>query len=221
MLNLLRSRKGLAGVEFALIVPFMVMLLLGTADISRAIVTLRRLTVAADTVATIASTEAVQVANLSILTPYQAYAATTAPFAIFPTWLPSQFSVNNSFAITLSEINFKPTSSTCTSNCTYTANVFWSVASPYGQPQLRTCGALNLVPNSTATSLATLPTGTSGQTSMFVADVSQIYTPLFTAVFVGSFTMQQTAYVSPRVANSVTLQVGYVGPFVLCPLAAL
>ena len=221
MLSLLRSRRALAGLEFAIVAPFLVLLLLGTADVARALVMARRLTVAADAVATIASTQAVQIANLNVLTAYQAYAATTAPFALFPTWLASQKSTNNSFAITLSEVNFKPTVAKCTADCSYTGNVFWSVANPSGQAQLRACGALTSVANGTTTSLKTLPASTFGATSLFVADVSQVFVPLFTAVFLGNVTLTRTAYVSPRVNNAVTLQAGYSGPSLTCPSAAL
>lgn len=216
MLRLLRSRRALAGLEFAIVAPFLVMVLLGMVDLSRAIIMARRLMVAADETATIASTEAVQVANLNSLTPYQAYAATTVPFAIFPTWLASQSSVNNSFSITLSEVNFTATSKTCTTSCSYTANVSWSVANPSGQTRLRSCGQLVSVPNTSPSSLTTLPAGAFGATSVIVADVSQVFVPLFTAVFLGNVTLQRTAYVSPRVNNAVALVSGFAGPVITC-----
>ena len=218
MLSLLRSRRGLAGIEFAVVAPFLVILLLGVADLSRAIIVGRRLTVAADQTATIATTEAVQAANLNILTAKQAYAASTAPFAIFPDWLGTQASVGNTFAITVSEVNFTGSPKNCTTNCTYAASLGWSVANPSGQPVLRKCGKLTSVPNGTATTLTTLPAGAFGATSVIVADISQVFVPLFTSVFLGSFTMQRTAYVSPRVNNAVTLQPGYVGPSIICPV---
>ena len=203
MLRLWRSRRALAGVEFAIVAPFLVTVLL-------------RMTVAADAVATIASTEAVQVAAQSTLTAYQAYAATTAAFAIFPTWLATQTSVNNSFAITLTEVNFTASPKNCTTTCTYTGKVAWSVANPAGQAKLRNCGTVQSVANGTASSMTTLPAGAIGATSVFVADVSQVFTPLFTGIFLGDVTMQRSAYVSPRVNNAVTLLPGYVGPVVLC-----
>ncbi len=218
MLRLLRSRRGLAGLEFAIVAPFLLTLLLGLTDLSRAIIVGRRLAVAADEVATIASTEAVQASSLNVLTAKQAYAATTAPFAIFPTWLASQTSVNNSFAITLSEVNFTASPKGCTTACSYTANVAWSVANPSGQPMLRKCGSVASVTNDTAASLTTLPAGAFSATSVIVADVSQIFQPLFTSVFLGNFTMQRTAVVSPRVNNAVSLLTGYVGASVICPV---
>jgi Flp pilus assembly protein TadG len=217
MLTLLRNRKGLAGLEFAIVSPVLLLILMGVVDLSRAILMARRLQVAADDVATIASTEAVQTSSLNTLSGYQAYAATTAPFALFPNWISSQYSSGNSFAITLTEVNFTKTSSSCTTNCSYTANVSWSVANFSGQAQLRSCGTLTSVPNGSATSLSTLPAGNFGPTSVLIADVSQVYTPLFTSIFVGSFTLKRSAYVSPRANNAITLQAGFPGPFVMCP----
>ena len=217
MLKLLRSRKGLAGLEFAISAPFLVLALMGVVDLSRAILMGRRLQVAADDVATIASTEAVQTSSLNVLTGYQAYAATTSPFALFPNWISSQYSLLNSFAITLTEVNFTTSPSSCTSGCTYTPKVAWSVANPSGQPTLRACGTLTSVPNGTAPSLTTLPAGNFGSTSVLIADVSQVFTPLFTSIFLGSVTMKRTAYVSPRVNNAITLLAGFPGVFVICP----
>ncbi|WP_158747598.1 TadE/TadG family type IV pilus assembly protein [Acidisphaera sp. L21] len=218
MLKLWRSRRALAGLEFALVAPVLVLVLLAMVDLSRAFIMGRRLTVAAASVATIASTEAVATASLSTLTGQQAFAATTAPFAVFPLWLANQLSVNGSFAITLSEVNFTPTPKGCTTGCTYTAAVAWSVANPSGQPTLRACGAVASQPDGSNPSLTALPASAFGATAVLVADISQVYVPLFTSVFVGSFTMQRSAYVSPRVNNAITLVPGYVGPNVICPL---
>ncbi len=217
MLRLLRSRKGLAGLEFAIVAPVLIAMLLGMVDLSRAILMGRRLQVAADDVATIASTEAVQTSALNVISAYQAYAATTAPFALFPTWIASQYSLGNSFAITLTEVNFTGSPKGCTTACTsYTANVSWSIANPQGQPVLRTCGTLSSSANGSSTSMTTIPAGNFGSTSVFVADVSQNFKPLFATVL-GNITMTRSSYVSPRVNNAVTLVPGYIGPIVMCP----
>jgi hypothetical protein len=72
------------------------------------------------------------------------------------------------------------------------------------------------VPNGSASSLSTLPAGNFGATSVLIADVSQVFTPLFTRIFLGNITLTRSAYVSPRVNNAITLQVGFPGPFVMC-----
>ncbi len=210
-----RARRGLAALEFALILPVLVTLLFGLVDLSQAIIFSRRLTVAAQETATIASTMAVQSNNQNALTETQAYDATTAPFALFPGW---QSGPNpGTFAITLSVATFAPSPSGCTSGCTYSGKISWSGANPYGQTNLRPCRAVNAAAsNTTAPSLTTLPPGVFGPTAVIIADVSAPFVPLFTGYFTGTFTMLQSAYVSPRLNNAVQLTNTYAsGPY-LC-----
>ena len=215
MLRLWRSRRGLAGIEFALVLPLLLSMLFGVVDLSAGIITSRRLAVAADAVATIASTMAVQATNLNILLGTQAWQATTAPFAIFPQW--RGVAGPASFAITLSSVNFTATPAGCTTACSYTAKTAWSAANPNGQTNLRPCGMLSSVPNSSPSTLASLPAGVFGATSVLVGDVAAVYVPMFTGVFVGNVTMLRSAYVSPRVNNGVQLAAGFPGNSVTCP----
>ena len=208
MLKLLRARRGLAGVEFAILAPLLLAMLCGVVDLCRGIVMARRLTVAAGSVATIASTMAVQASNLNALTGPQAWQASTAPFALFPAWLGSP--LPGSFAITLSSVTFAAGASG------YTANVAWSVANPAGQMRLRPCGRQAAAADDAASSLGSLPADVFGPTSILVADVSGVFEPVFTAVFLGPFTLQRTAYVSPRIGNGVALLGGFPGVAVTC-----
>ena len=208
MLRLFQGRRGLAGVEFALIVPLLLTLLCGVVDLSRAILFSRRLTLAASYTATIASTMAVQASNLNALSGLQAWQASTAPFALFPDWRspPSP----GSFSITLSSVTFAASVSG------YTAHVAWSVANPSGQTRLRTCGTLPATPDSTSSNLESLPVDAFGPTSILVADVSGVFTPVFTSVFLSPFTLQRSDYVSPRINNGVVLDGGFPGPAITC-----
>ena len=212
--RLLGARGALAGIEFALILPLLVGTLAGVVDLSMAVITERRLTVAAADVAVIASTMAVQSSALNTLSGTQAWQATTAPFAVFPAW--PRTGTGNGFAITLSAVDF-----TATANG-YAAATRWSVGNPTGQVKLRPCGALAAVPDGTPSSLATLPAGVFGATSVLVGDVSTVFVPLFTdalvRVFVGPVTMLRSAYVPPRVNNSVQLTGSGPGQAVTCPV---
>ena len=208
MLKLLQARRGLAGVEFAIIVPLLLTLLCGVVDLSRAILLSRRLTLAASYTATIASTMAVQASNLNALSGQQAWQASTAPFAVFPNWLSPP--IPGSFSITLSSVVFVASSES------YTAHVAWSVANPSGQTRLRSCGTLTSVPDSASISLDTLPVDTFGPTSILVADVSGVFTPAFTSVFVSPFTLQRSDFVSPRINNGVVLTGSFPGPVITC-----
>ena len=78
------------------------------------------------------------------------------------------------------------------------------------------------MPDATPSSLATLPAGVFGATSVLVGDVSTVFVPLFTdalvRVFVGPVTMLRSAYVPPRVNNSVQLTGSGPGRAVICPV---
>ena len=212
MLRLLRARRGLAGVEFAMIAPVLLALLCGVADLSRAIIMARRLTVAATSTALIASTMAVQASSLNALSGRQALQATTAPFAVFPNW---QLVANNgTFSITLSAVTFTAAKSG------YTSHVAWSVANPSGQSRLRACGVLAPTSDDSPSTLASLPASVFGPTSIMVADVSGVFVPAFTSVFLGSFTLQRSGYFSPRINNGVALTSAFPGPVVTCPVAS-
>lgn len=212
MLSLLRSRRGLAGVEFALVAPLLLIMLFGVVDLSRAILMIQRLTVAAASTATIASTMAVQASSLNILTGQEAWQATTAPFALFPDWRLG--TLPGTFAITLSSVAFT------TGSGGYSAHVTWSAANPSGQAHMRPCGVLSPAPNSARATLGTLPTGDYGPTSILVADVSGVFVPAFTSVFVAPLTFMRSASISPRINNGVTLTGVFPGPSITCPAAS-
>jgi Flp pilus assembly protein TadG len=211
-----RARAGIAGIEFAVLSPVLLTLLLGTIDLSDALLTARRMEIAAGSVAEIGTTGAAQTAAPNVLTDVQAWQATTAAFALFPYW--DTKSVSPSFAVTLSGVSFTAIPAGCTQNCTYTAKVMWSVANELGTPTLRACGPLTSVPNGNPTSYSTLPASNFGPTSLLVADVSYTFQPAFFGFLIGNIPMMQSAYVSPRVNNGITLQAaGGAGVNVNCP----
>ena len=198
-------RAGLAGIEFALVSPVLLSLFLGTIDISGALLTARRMTVAAGSVAEIASTASVQSVALNKLTDVQAWQATTAPFALFPAW--TYPNAPQTFSITVSAVSFTASSPGCSQNCSYSARVMWSVANKLGKPQLRACGGLALAPDTNAPSYSTMPVGNSGPTSLFVADISYTFHPLFFGFLIGDIPMMQSAFISPRIYNRTDLVV--------------
>ncbi len=194
--DLLRARRAVAAVEFALMLPLLLVCLAGATDVSLAIITARKLTVAAQDVAMIASTMAVQASTLGSLSGQQAWQATTAPFALFPEWLGTQ---PGPFAITLSGVDFSA------AGAGYTATTQWSVANPLGRTRLRPCGSLAAVADGAPVTLGSLPASVFGPTSLLVADVSTTFTPIFTSIFLGSVPMSRSAFISPREDNGVVL----------------
>ena len=207
--DLPRCRRGLAAVEFALLLPVLLTCLAGVTDLSLAVITGRRLTAAAQSVAIIASTMAVQTSSLNTRTGLQAWQATTAPFALFPQWR-AEAAQSGLYSITLSGVDFSA------GNGGYTASTQWSVANPSGQIRLRRCGSLAAAADGGTNTHATLPAGVFGPTSILVADVSTIFTPVFTSVFLGSVPMSRSAFVSPRIGNGIQLSGSGPGTTLLC-----
>ncbi len=198
------GRAGVAGLEFALVSPVLLVLFLGTIDLSDALLTARRMGLAAGSIAEIATTSSAQTQALNVLTDVQAWQATTAAFTFFPGWTAT--TSRRTFAITLSDVVFTATPTGCAQDCAYAANVAWSVANGLGVAKLRACGPLTKVPNNNATDYGTLPAGDFGPTSLLVADISYTFQPYFFGFLIGDIPMMQSAYVSPRVNNATVLQ---------------
>ena len=210
------ARAGVAGVEFALLAPVLIVLFIGTIDLSNALLTARRMGIAAGSIATTGTTDAAQTKALDVLTDVQAWQATTSAFALFPEW--ARKAASPSFAITLSAVAFTASPRGCTQSCTYIANVVWSVANNLGLRQLRTCGPLARAPDDAATSYTTLPASNFGPTSLLIADISYTFQPLFLGLVIGNIPMMQSAYISPRIDNGIQLSiVGGTGISVICP----
>ena len=199
-----RGRSGLAGLEFALLSPLLLVLFLGTLDVSNAVLTARRLEIAAGAVARIASTSATQAQAQNSLTDVQALIATSAVFALFPSWTNSNAPA---FSITLSNVGFTAAPTGCTTNCTYNGAVLWSVVLPLGVQQRRACGPVAAAPNGQASTYSSLPAGDFGPTSLLVADVSVVFHPYFLGFVIGDIPMMQSITMSPRVSNGTTLSI--------------
>ena len=196
-----RARDGLAALEFALLLPMMISLLLATTDIALATITSRRLNSAVQSVAEVGSALAVHQNSQNTLTALQANLAANTIFGIFPTWKAS--SAIGTFAVTISGVAFTAVPAGCQNNCTYTAQVTWSSANPYGVQELRACGALAAVPNTQAMSPTTLPQGVFGPTALVVADVDYTYKPVFFGFVMGNIRMRHSGYMPPRIGNGI------------------
>ena len=213
------SRAGVAGLEFALVSPILLVLFLGTIDLSDALLTARRMSLAAGSIAEIATTSSAQTQALNVLTDVQAWQATTAAFAFFPGWTAKVS--RQTFAITVSAVVFTATPADCTQNCAYTAKIIWSVANNLGVAKLRACGPITMVPNTSPTTYDTLPAGDFGATSLLVADVSYTFQPTFFSFLIGDIPMMHSAYMSPRINNETLLQsAGGAGVSVNCAPAS-
>jgi Flp pilus assembly protein TadG len=186
-------------VEFAVISPVMMSIVIGAMDTTQAIVMQRRTIEVAQQVGEIATLLAVQPNQTTSLTPAQAQQAESVIFAILPQ-LRSAVG-NPTFAVTVSDVVFSGTSPN------YTANMAWSVPLSYGLDVYRPCGVVNQTTptgtqrgSNTGDHWTTVPTSgmTSSLSSVLVVDVRVQFTPFFLNLITGSFTIYETAYFNQR-----------------------
>jgi Flp pilus assembly protein TadG len=229
----LQCDSGVVALEFALLAPVVLIMLIGSFDVTRGLIAANRLSNAAQQVVEIATATAGQASyaasgtipahTMNVLTDSDVYNATTAPFAVLPD-LASRVPVGNvasppmnistSFSITLSGVTFSGTPAGCTTNCTAytTATVAWSVANSLGSPIKRMCGSIGQSQDTDPPALNTMPKGTYGPVTVLVADLSYTYTPLFSGYVIGPITLNRTAYLSARTGNTLQYTPGLKDP---------
>ena len=222
MLRRLRAeRRAVAAMEFGLVAPVMVVMVIGVFDLSKAGIIWEQTWSAARSIAESASTVALQPDGSTSLSQAQATEALSIVFAEMP-WLRAGIATGvgdttsvpgSTVSAVLSGVSYQPNSSSCTSACTYAAIVEWSKAyGAYnfitGATVLRPCVTLLQVAPGTPPSLTTVPTSrlqsalqaaNSNQPDPFlVADVTFKYTPFFWRYVTGPVTFRATAFWTPR-----------------------
>jgi hypothetical protein len=207
-----RARQAIAATEFALVLPLLVMLMLGSVEVARVIIASRNVTAVATTAVEMLSqniTTRVDYVDLDF--------AIASTMVIFPQILQDAaqkgISWKNDISILLAGVCFSPAGSTvchslpgCTSNCA--ANVVWNSG-----PNKRACGTpLTSASDTAAPSKTTLPAdvfpaaGAAPGGSLLVVDIVYNYTPMFgsalTALFgsplFGTIPIARSAYLAPR-----------------------
>lgn len=95
-------RRGTAALEFALLSPVLLVMLMSMYDISNAWLSWRRLTASSQAIGQIATLLAVNADGTNSLTPIQAWRASTAAYASMPALLAQ----NAQYGVTLSQVLF-------------------------------------------------------------------------------------------------------------------
>ena len=194
-LGLRRSTSGSAAVEFAFIMPFLLVLLLGAFEVSRYITTLRKVTLASNSVAEILSqNQSGTITVIDVLTAFDSIMIT------FPGVLADAHAKGidwyNDIQATFSSVAFTPTKPGCTSNCIYTANVAWTW--PWNSTG-RVCGVPQTsVSDTSPPTLTALPQSSFGPGSMIVVDVAYVYTPTVATKLFSPMTIRKSFYIPPR-----------------------
>lgn len=205
-----RDARGVAAVEFALILPVMLLLYIGAVDVSRGVSASRKVDVLSRSLSDLISQQPTtsSMASSTITTDLTAAAAIMAPFPVA------------ALKMTVSAIDVKVKSNgTCCD-----ALVRWSYTKG---GTLRACTTpLVQVANGAATSATTIPAAiiTANQTAgygytsarssyIIVADVSYSYSPFFyQAINWFKPGMSKTTFMVPRAASNPLILAGPVSP---------
>jgi Flp pilus assembly protein TadG len=198
-----RDQRGIAAVEFALILPFMLTLYLGIVELSKGYMASQRMTLVARTLADlVAQQQQLQTGGTTNITDsimsniFGASAAIMAPYA------------TTKLTMTVSQVLLSNKSDgTCCQ-----AKTDWTIANNGGTA--RPCQVLT-PSNAAPVSTTTMPTGFTGSPSqpgpIVVADVTYQYIPGFSFQIWNwkvskTFSMAQTQYMRPRGTNSLAYQ---------------
>jgi Flp pilus assembly protein TadG len=187
-----RARQAIAATEFALVLPLLVILMLGSVEAARLIVSARKVTLVATTTVEMLTQNGTGKINYVDL-----HFATDSTMVIFPQILQDAaqkgISWKNDISVSMASVVFTPNPSTCTSNCSYNANVVWNSG-----PNKRTCGVLLVSATDTATPSNTkLPADVFGPGSIIVVDVLFNYTPIFGLGLFGTIPIARVPLILP------------------------
>ncbi|MCJ2011398.1 TadE/TadG family type IV pilus assembly protein [Methylobacterium sp. J-076] len=209
------AERGVAAIEFAVILPILLTLLLAGTQIVLYINASRKVGQLARSISQMIS-QAKPPANASVATVTAAdlHFSTDAALVIFPFLMGDAKRRNVSWwqdiSINYASIAFTKTTATCNDptdqSACYTASVVWTTvgtAQPYGIAY-RPCTTPQLPADNTAPpSPTTLPRSVFGPASLIVIDVVFKYTPTFGSSFVPEIKISRSAYVQPRYATLV------------------
>lgn len=189
-----RDARGVAALEFAMILPLMLLLYMGVLELSMGYQASRKVSLFARTVSDITSQATAPVANADMLQVRNSANWILAPYPI----------ADGQVRMAVSSVIFKGTTAAPT------AWTDWSVG--YDGVR-RACGQLTIVASTADPSLTTIPTGVVAPgTTVIVSDVAYDYKPLLGGSFksfgngsTSQITLSQTSYMKPRNVSQVTL----------------
>jgi Flp pilus assembly protein TadG len=194
-MNRLRTAdKGVAAVEFAVLLPFMLFVYVGSTELSQAMMSSRKASVIARSLADLVSQQPINT-DLTAAQLDDIFTGAAAIMAPFP---------GASLKMTVSSVEFAAKTPPATG---YDARTKWTVAKNGGA--LRACGMLSSAPDGTNGGTTTIPAGLYGPGSIIVADVAYVYTPSFGGGLLAwstsssSVQMRRTMFMRPRVQDSI------------------
>ena len=214
------DERGVAALEFALILPLMLLLYIGMSAITEAVSASRAVVTLSRTLADVTSQEAANT-SLTDTATKEIFSASSAVLSPFPA---------TGVKMTLSNVEFVADSNATASNG-LDAKTRWTVT--FSGAATRPCAGnplLTPVSNGSSPSASTMPLGLYTAGFLIVADVSYTYTPSFGMFnwnwsngspgggWTGSFTMSRTAYMRPRQTDNIRYTSGQTAQ--ICPIAS-
>ena len=198
--RLAHDARGVAAVEFAIILPLMLTLYLGCAELTQGLVSTRKSTNVASALSDLVAAQAAG-ANLTDSQIADVFAAATAIMSPYST---------TSLKMSVSSVEFVTHSGTSTG---FDAKIRWTIISNGGTP--RPCQILTPVANNSPPSPTTIPTGIypasgSAQATAIIADAAYTYTPAFGSSLLAwsstasGLTFKHTTYMRPRNQYAIT-----------------
>ena len=197
------DKGGVAALEFALILPLMLSMYLGSVELTKGIMASRKVNLVSRTIADISAQQstAAKIPSTQIAAIFTASTAIMAPYS------------TSSLKMTASAITIQTTSS---GSCCV-AMVNWSYTQggtlrPCGTPLTQTTdpnaqAAYNTIPQGLIPTSVTITTPNTAVQYLIIADVQYIYTPNFgKALLNWSNGMSYTNYMRPRASGQVLLQ---------------
>lgn len=208
-----RHREAIAATEFALILPFLFVALLGIGEATAALSSYRRVSMLGNGIGQMMSQ-----LNRSFTNSDWHYLYDTA-LVTMPQLNDDATVRGNSWwqniDIGMTSIAFRATPTGCTSNCTYTPYVVWSMGSYNGNQVARSCGTPTIVSNGTKPTPSTIPAGVVSADPIIAVDIVYTFRPRVSSMFFGSFSISDTSFYVMR--NSIRLEIAANSYVSQCP----
>lgn len=194
-----RNERGVSALEFALCAPVFIVLLLMGVDTTRYVLATRQVEDVAATIGQMISVGQNGQVNYVNLQFYHDSAMVIFPQVLTDSAQQSK-AWGNDIGISMASIQFTPSSSSCTSSCTYVPKVLWT-----GGSAPRSCTAVLTPTTDTAPPTSTtLPASAYGAGSIIVVDVTFSFRPTIAPRFMTTIPIRRSYYVAPRYVSSIT-----------------
>lgn len=185
------ARGGVAALEFALVLPVLLVALLGFVELDRYVTSTRQLESASNSISEMLS-QSTSKTNGDLNFAYDSL------MVLFPRVLEDSarkaVAWRNDINVSMSSIAFASTVPGCVANCTYKAQVAWSSGSAK-----RPCSVpLSPVADNSTPTPTTLPQSAFGPNGLVAVDLEFTYTPLFAPKLFGSMTIKRSSFLQAR-----------------------